>query len=133
MNKPSQFGLIGIVFRPENEVSWTVQDNRKPLKNEFPCQTKADVLDKIAEILDDMHNPPPRLNRTNDPVVVTVAITFQASLDDLNDEVNTLDIRRAAAEAVENAIHHCEDAGFNHALADRVSLGTMEFRTFNVE
>ena len=129
----AQFGLIGVIFRPESELPWTVQDNRKALKNEFPCQTKADVLDKIAIILDDMHLPPTKLDRDNDHVEVTVAVTLQASLCDLGDEVNIVDLRRAAAEAVENAVHHHEEAGFNHFLADRVSLGTVEFRALNVE
>ena len=88
---------------------------------------------KIAIILDDMHLPPSKLDRDNDPVEVTVAVTLQASLCDLDDEVNIVDLRRAAAEAVENAVHHHEEVGFNHALADRVSLGTVEFRAFNVE
>ena len=80
MNRPSQFGLIGVVFRPDNdEQPWLVQDNRKAPNNEFPCQTKADVLDKIAIILDDMHNPPGKLDRNSDPAEVTVAVTLKAS------------------------------------------------------
>jgi hypothetical protein len=133
ISEKAQFALIGIVFHPQQEEPWTVQDNRKALKSEFPCRTKADVLEKIAEMLDDMHSPPSQLNRTTQPVELTVAVTFQASLCDLEDEVNTLDVRRAAAEAVENAIHHCEDVGFNHTLADRMSLEAVEYRTFNVE
>jgi hypothetical protein len=129
----SKFALIGIIFHPTNEKPWLVQDNRKALKSEFPCGTKAGVLDEIAQILDDMHLPPSQLNRTTQPVELTVAVTFQASLCDLSDQVNTLDLRRATAEAVENAIHHCEDVGFNHALADKVSLETVEYRAFNVE
>ena len=129
----SKFALIGIILHPNQEKPWLIQDNRKTLKNEFPCQTKADVLDQVAIILDDMRLPPSRLDRDNDHAEVTVAVTFQASLCDLDDTVNTLDLRRAAGEAVENAIHHCEDAGFNHALADKVSLETVEYRTFNVE
>ena len=129
----SKFALIGVVFHPTNKQPWMVEDNRKALKSEFPCSTKADVLSQVAVILDDMHNPPTKLDRDNDPVEVTVAVTLQASLCDLGDEVNTLDLRRAAAEAVENAVHHHEEAGFSHALADRVSLGTVEFRALNVE
>jgi hypothetical protein len=129
----SKVGLIGVVFRPEDEKPWLVQDNRKALKNEFPCSTKADVLDRVAIILDDMHNPPSKLDRNNDPVEVTVAVTLQASLCDHAGEVNTLDLRRAAAEAVENAVHHCEEVGFTHALADKVSLGVVEVRALNVE
>ena len=61
----AQFALIGIIFHPRAEEPWTVQDNRKALRNEFPCRTKADVLEKIAKILDDMDQPsvekePPR-------------------------------------------------------------------------
>ena len=57
-----KFGLIGVVYRHENdEQPWLVQDNRKALKNEFPCCAKADVLDKIAEILDDMHYAPKQI------------------------------------------------------------------------
>lgn len=129
----AQFALVGIIYQPSHEEKWTVQDNRKALKHESICRTKADVLEKLAEILDDMHNPPPRLDRDNDPLEVTVAVTFQASLCDLDDTVNTLDLRKAAAEAVENAIHHCEDVGFNHAVADKISLEAIEYRTFNVE
>jgi len=133
MNTPSQFGLIGVIFRPNQEPPWTVQDNRKALKNEFPCSTKADVLDKIAEILDDMHNPPTKLDQDSEPAEVTVAVTLQASLCDLENQVNILDLRRAAAEAVGNAVHHHEEAGFDHFLADIVSLGVVEVRTFGVE
>jgi hypothetical protein len=122
----SQVALIGVVFRPENEKPWLVRDNRKALRNEFPCNTKADVLDQIAVILDDMHNPPSKLDYSNDPVEVTVAVTLQASLCDLEDQVNTLDLRRSASEAVENAVHHHEEEGFNHALADKVSLCVVE-------
>ena len=39
---PSQIGLIGVIFRHENdEQPWLVQDNRKALKNEFPCQRES--------------------------------------------------------------------------------------------
>lgn len=129
----SKCGLIGVTLRPEGEQPWLVQDNRKALKNEFPCTTKADVLDKIAVILDDMHHPPGKLDQDNDPVVVTVAVMLQASLCDLADEVNVLDLRRAASEAVENAVRHHEEVGFDHALADKVSLGVQEVRPFGVE
>ena len=61
MNDPtaekSQFALIGVILHPGHAVPWLVQDNRKALKNEYPCNTKADVLAKIAEILDDMQEP----------------------------------------------------------------------------
>jgi hypothetical protein len=133
MNSPSQFGLIGVIFRPGQEPPWTVQDNRKALKNEFPCQTKADVLDNISDILDDIHHPPGKLDRDSDPVEVTVAVTLKASLCDLDNEVNILDLRRSAAEAVANAIHHHEEAGFTHFLADIVSLGVVEVRPLNAE
>jgi hypothetical protein len=53
----AQFGLIGLIYRPGNVKPWLVQDNRKALKNEYPCDTKAEVLEKIAEILDDMSKP----------------------------------------------------------------------------
>ena len=91
------------------------------------------MLDKIADILDDMHHPPSKLDRDNDPVEVTVAVTLQASLCDLDTEVNILDLRRSAAEAVENAVRHHEQAGFDHFLADIVSLGLVEVRALNVE
>jgi hypothetical protein len=134
MTKPSQFGLIGVVFRHGNdEQPWLVQDNRKALKNEYPCTTKADVLDKIAEILDDMHNPPAKLDQDTDPVEVTVAVSLQVSLCDLDTEVNTLDLRRSLSEAVANAVHHHEAAGFTHFLADIVSLALVEVRALNVE
>ena len=134
MNKPSQFGLIGVVFRPDNdEHPWLVQDNRKVLDNEHPCQTKADVLDKIAIILDDIHHPASKLDQDNEHVEVTVAVTLQVSLCDLENQVNILDLRRAAAEAVENAIHHHEQVGFTHFLSDIVSLGLVEVRALNAE
>ena len=134
MNAPSQFGLIGVVFRHGNdEQPWVVEDNRKALDNEFPCITKADVLDKIAIILDDIHLPPSKLDQNNDPVEVTVAVTLQVSLCDLENHVNILDLRRAVAEAVENAVRHHEEAGFTHFLADIVSLGVVEVRALNVE
>jgi hypothetical protein len=53
--KRAQFALIGVILHPENvEMPWLVQDNRKALKNEFPCGTKTEVLDKVGEILDEM-------------------------------------------------------------------------------
>lgn len=61
----SRFGLISVIYRHENdEQPWLVQDNRKALKNEFPCSAKADVLDKIAQILDDICNPQANWTRT---------------------------------------------------------------------
>ena len=133
MTKPSQFGLIGVIYRPSNDTPWTVEDNRKVLKNEFPCQTKADVLNKIAEILDDMHNPPAKLDRDSEPVDVAVAVTLRVSLCDLDNEVNILDLRRSVAKAVENAVRHHEQVGFDHALAEIVSLGVIEVRPLNTE
>jgi hypothetical protein len=50
----SKVALVGIIFRPDGETPWIIQDNRKALKSEYPCTTKADVLNKIAWILDDM-------------------------------------------------------------------------------
>jgi hypothetical protein len=136
MNIPDEakVALIGLIFNPSNiETPWLVQDNRKALKNEHPCATKADVLDKIAEILDDMHHPPSKLERSNDDAEVVVAVTLQASLCDLGDEVNTLDLRAAASQAVENAVQHHEQEGFTHNLADKVAFGVREVRTFGVE
>ena len=131
---PSQFGLIGVVFRHDNdEQPWLVQDNRKALKSDFPCQTKAEVLDKIAEILDDMHHPPARLDQNSEPLNVAVTVTLQVSLCDLENQVNILDLRRAAAEAVANAIHHHEQVCFDHFLADIVSLSLVEVRALNAE
>jgi hypothetical protein len=50
----AQFALVGIIFQPSHEEKWTVQDNRKALKSEYPCRTKADVLQVIANILAEM-------------------------------------------------------------------------------
>lgn len=50
----AQFALVGLVFHPQSKQPWTVQDNRKALKHESICQTKADVLQVIAEILNEM-------------------------------------------------------------------------------
>jgi len=50
----SKVALVGIIFRPDDEMPWTIQDNRKALKSEHPCTTKADVLNQVAVILDDM-------------------------------------------------------------------------------
>ena len=133
MNSPSQFALVGVIFRPSNDTPWTVQDNRKALKNEYPCTTKADVLNKIAEILDDMHNPPAKLDRDSEPVDVAVAVTLRVSLCDLDNEVNVLDLRRSVSEAMANAIHHHEQVGFDHALAEIVSLALVEVRALNAE
>jgi hypothetical protein len=136
MNIPdgAKVGLIGLIFNPSNiETPWLVQDNRKVLKNEYPCATKADVLDKITEILDDMSHFPSKLERGNDDAEVVVAITLQASLCDLGDEVNTLDLRAAALQAVANAVQHHEQEGFTHALADKVAFGVREVRTLGVE
>ena len=133
MNEPSQFGLIGVIYRPRNDTPWVVEDNRKALKSEFPCQTKADVLNQVAIILDDMHLPPSKLDRDTDPAEITVAVTLRVSLCDLDTEVNILDLRRSVLEAVENAVRHHEETGFNHALAEIVSLNVMEVRALNAE
>ena len=133
MNTPSQFGLIGIIFRPGQEPPWTVQDNCKALKNEFSCQTKADVLNKIAEILDDIHLPPVKLDQNSEPLDVAVAVILRVSLCDLDNEVNILDLRRSVSEAVANAVRHHEQVGFDHPLAEIVSLGVIEVRPLNVE
>lgn len=51
----ARFLLMGMIYRPANvEMPWVVQDFRKSLKHECPCATKAEVLDKVAEIMDDM-------------------------------------------------------------------------------
>ena len=50
----SHVALIGVIFQPENETPWLVQDNRKALKNKLFCNTKADVLKQVTIILDDM-------------------------------------------------------------------------------
>lgn len=133
MNTPSQFGLIGVIFRPGQEPPWTVQDNRKALNNEHPCKTKADVLNQIAEILDDIHLPPARLDQNSEPLDVAVAVTLRVSLCDLDNEVNILDLRQSVAKAVENAIHHHEEVGFDHPLAEILSLGVVDVRVLNAE
>jgi hypothetical protein len=80
-----------------------------------------------------LSQPPSKLDRNSDPVEVTVAVTLQASLCDLDNEVNILDLRRAATEAVANAVRHHEEAGFMHFLSDIVSLGVVEVRALNTE
>ena len=89
--------------------------------------------EQVAIILDDMHLPPSKLDQDTDHAEVTVAVTLKASLCDLDTEVNTLDLRRSVAEAVDNAVHHHEQVGFDHALADIVSLGLVEVRALNAE
>ena len=128
----SKVALIGVVFHP-NDGTWLVQDSRKALKNEFPCVTKADMLDKIAKILDDMSHSPCKLSHVNDEAEVVVAVTLQASLCDLEDEINMLDLRSAASEAVANAVRHHEQEGFTHALADKVAFGVREVGVLSVE
>jgi hypothetical protein len=80
-----------------------------------------------------LSQPPSKLDRDSDPVEVTVTVTLQASLCDLDTEVGILDLRRAATEAVANAVRHHEEAGFNHFLSDIVSLGVVEVRALNTE
>ena len=125
----AKVALIGIIFCPNT--AWIVQDNRKG--KEFPCRTKADVLNRLAIILDDIHNPPNKLDQENDPVEITVAVRLQVSLCEPGDQINILDLRRAASEAVENAVRHNQGDGFNHALADKLSLAVREVRAFGVE
>ena len=133
MNEPSQFGLIGVIYRPRNDTPWVVEDNRKALKSEFPCSTKADVLNKIAEILDDMHLPPARLDRDSEPIEVTVAVTMRVSLCDIDNQVAVLDLQRSVSQAVENAIRHHEQVGFDHPLVEIVSIKTVQVRTLTTE
>ena len=54
ISENSKVALVGIFFRPDDETPWTIQDNRKALRNEFPCKMKAEVLNQVAIILDDM-------------------------------------------------------------------------------
>jgi hypothetical protein len=128
----SNIALIGVAYRP-NDGTWTVQNNRKALKHEFLCIAKAEVLEKIAEILDDMSHPPGKLSCNNEDSEVVVAVTLQASLCDLNDEVNMPDLRLAAAQAVLNAVQHHEQEGFAHALADKVAFGVRGVGVLSVE
>ena len=127
----AKVALVGITFCPKSQTAWTVQDNRKG--KEFPCLTKGEVLNQIAAILDDMHLPPSKLDQSNDPLEITVAVRLQASLCDEDDGVSVMDLRRAAAEAVETAVLHNQGDGFCHPLADKLSLGVLEVRTLNVE
>lgn len=130
----AKFALIGIIFHPQNiSMPWLVQDNRKALRNEYPCQTKSDVLAKIADILDDMRCSPSELTGSNDNLGVLVAVTLQAGLCDLTDRVNDIDLQAAASEAVENAVQYHEQQGFTHALADKVAFGVLEVRTLAIE
>ena len=76
----AKVSLISIIFCPQNEMPWTVQDVRRAWKNEYPCRTKADVLNRLAIILDDIHNPANKLDQDNDPLEITVAVRLQASL-----------------------------------------------------
>jgi hypothetical protein len=47
--------LITVVFNPNDpEQPWTVEDNRHPLRNETRHASKVGVLERIAEILDDL-------------------------------------------------------------------------------
>jgi len=91
------------------------------------------VLDKIAKILDDMSRTPNKLAHGNDEAEIVVAVTLQASLCDLEDKVNVLDLRSAASEAVANAMRHHEQEGFTHALADKVAFGVREVEVLSVE
>jgi hypothetical protein len=76
---------------------------------------------------------PSKLDRDNDPLKITVAVTLKASLCDLDIEVTISDLRRSVSEAVENAVRHHEQAGFNHFLAEIVSLSFVAVRALNVE
>jgi len=70
----------------------------------LPCVTNADMLHKIAKILDDMSHTPNKLVNGNDEAEIVVAVTLQANLCDLEDEVNLRDLRSAASEAIANAV-----------------------------
>jgi hypothetical protein len=77
--------------------------------------------------------PPSTLDRESEPIEIMVAVRLQASLCDLENHVNILDLRRAATEAVANAVRHHEEAGFNHFLAEIVSLKVLDIRPLNAE
>ena len=51
---------------------------------------------------------------------IQVTVTLQADLD--NPYIET-EIRKAAVQAIENAVQRGEDNGFSHDLADGVSFG----------
>jgi hypothetical protein len=111
-------------------------------RNNAMCQEPDDLddddWDENEIDWDDEEEPPlsqspSKLDRDSDPVEVTVAVTLRASLCDLDTEVNVLDLRHSVARAVENAVRHHEQVGFDHALADIVSLGLVEVRALNAE
>jgi hypothetical protein len=129
----AQVALITVIYYPADGKPWTVEDGRKALDNRFSCGAKSEVLNKLAAVLDDMCNPPAKLDHDSEPVEITVAVTMQASLCDLDTQVNVSDLQRSASQAVENAIRHSEQVGFNHALSEIVSLKTVQVRTLSAE
>jgi hypothetical protein len=77
--------------------------------------------------------PPSKLDRDSDPVEIAVTVTLQARLCDLDTEVGILDLRRSVSEAIANAVRHHEQVGFDHALAEIVSLKVLDIRPLNAE
>ena len=72
--------------------------------------------------------------RPQDAMVVEVEVVVNVMIVPNDEEMTARDLAKAAVEAVGNAVRHAEEAGFQHRLEGRVTLGagTVELRNQSV-
>jgi len=70
-----------------------------------------------------------KIVRTSDSVIVEVVVNVLMTPTKRNMTARTL--AKAAVEAVRNAVHHAEEQGFSHRLANQVVLGMGEIAVQN--
>ncbi len=54
---------------------------------------------------------------------ITFKITVQVDPNELGKEFPLVDLQNSAMEAIDEALNHAANRGFNHPLADEVSVG----------
>ena len=107
---------------------WVVSDGRRAL-DDYPCASKGAVLSKVAEILDDMDKPELKLA---DETEVTILVTAQVSLCDLDTQVYTPEVRKSVAKAILSSLNWGEGEGFVHPMAEDISIGIVGAETLTV-
>ena len=130
-NRCEKLNLVGIYEMPDG--SWVVSDGRSATNYTFPCPSKGAVLEKIAQLLEQMQ-PAVTLNETTTEVEMTFIITTQVSLCDMWNKKLTDDaIRASVREGLVLALRYGEQNGFVHILAEDISIGVVSVDTLCVD
>lgn len=113
--------LVGIYQMPDG--TWVVTDGRSATNYVHPCTSKGGVLEKVGQLLESMQ-PAAELDKDNDPVEMTILITTQVSLCDLEGpKITSEELRKSVQSAIRDALDYGENEGFVHPLAEDVSIG----------